>query len=58
MYSELDLESARALIVDEKALIDAHRSGKLEGTALDVYDAEPPENLELVKLHHFICTPQ
>jgi len=51
------INTSRGEIVDEKALLDALRSGKLRGAALDVYAAEPPENLEIIKLPNVICTP-
>jgi len=51
------INTSRGEIVDEKALLDALRSGKLGGAALDVYAAEPPENLELIKQPNVVCTP-
>ena len=51
------LNTARGSVVDEKALVDALRSGKLAGAALDVYAVEPPHNLDLVTLRNVVCTP-
>jgi len=51
------INTSRGAIVDEKALLEALKSGKLGGAALDVYETEPPENLELIKLPQLVCTP-
>jgi len=51
------INTSRGGIIDEKALLDALRSGKLGGVALDVYEVEPPQNLELIKLPNVVCTP-
>jgi len=48
---------ARGGIVDEEALYEALKSGKIRGAALDVFEEEPPEDLKLMELDNFICTP-
>ena len=48
---------ARGGIVDEAALLRAIESGKVAGAALDVFETEPPENVELLAHEHVICTP-
>jgi len=55
------INSARGGIIDEEALLDALREGKLSGAALDVYEQQPPfENKvsdELIRDEKVIATP-
>ncbi|HEX7003690.1 MAG TPA: 2-hydroxyacid dehydrogenase [Trueperaceae bacterium] len=48
---------ARGSLVDESALIDALRDGRLGGAALDVFADEPHVPEELRKLENVILTP-
>ncbi|MFH0964867.1 MAG: phosphoglycerate dehydrogenase [Planctomycetota bacterium] len=51
------LNCARGGIVDEAALLEGLKSGKVAGAALDVFETEPPANRELVEHPKALCTP-
>jgi len=51
------INCARGGIIDEKALYDAARSGKVAGAALDVFEEEPPKDSPLLTLDNVIVTP-
>jgi phosphoglycerate dehydrogenase-like enzyme len=52
------VNTSRGPIVDERALIDALRSGVIAGAALDVYDEEPlPRGHPLLSLDNVVLTP-
>jgi D-3-phosphoglycerate dehydrogenase len=50
------VNAARGELVDEAALAEAVRSGKVAGAALDVFSAEPYEG-ELLSLDNVVVTP-
>ena len=52
------INCARGGIIDENALVEAIRSGKVAGAALDVFEREPPPaDSDLLKLDSVIVTP-
>lgn len=51
------INASRGGIVDENALYDALKSGKVAGAALDVFEKEPPGESPLLGLDNFVCTP-
>ncbi|UCD35406.1 MAG: phosphoglycerate dehydrogenase, partial [Nitrospiraceae bacterium] len=51
------INAARGGIVDEAALYDALKSGRVAAAALDVFEKEPPGESPLLGLGNFICTP-
>jgi phosphoglycerate dehydrogenase-like enzyme len=52
------INTSRGPIVEEAALIDALRAGKIGGAALDVYDIEPlPADHPFRTLHRVLATP-
>jgi lactate dehydrogenase-like 2-hydroxyacid dehydrogenase len=51
------INSARGDIVDESALVDALKSGRIAGAGLDVYEAEPKVHPELVKMENVTLLP-
>jgi len=48
---------SRGDIVDEEALYQALKEGKIKGAALDVFSNEPPKESPLLKLSNVITTP-
>jgi len=51
------VNASRGGIVDEKALYEGLKSGKVGGAALDVFETEPPGACPLFSLDNFVCTP-
>src|SRR5690606_13027373 len=52
------INCARGGIIDEKALVEAIKSGKVAGAALDVFEEEPPaKDNPLFQLEQVIVTP-
>lgn len=53
----LIINCARGGIVDEAALKHYLEIGHVGGAALDVFETEPPQNLDLLKMDNVIATP-
>lgn len=51
------INTARGEIVDLNDLKQALKQNLIAGAAIDVYDEEPPKDLELLSLPNLICTP-
>jgi D-3-phosphoglycerate dehydrogenase len=51
------INCARGGLIDEKALYDALKSGKVAGAALDVFEEEPALNNPICELDNVIVTP-
>ena len=51
------INTSRGEIIDENALYEALKNGKIAGAALDVFEVEPPTNKQLLSLPNLICMP-
>ncbi|MFQ5975903.1 MAG: phosphoglycerate dehydrogenase, partial [Candidatus Hydrothermarchaeales archaeon] len=51
------INCARGGIIDEKALYDGLKSGRIAGAALDVFEKEPPFDSPLLEMDNLIATP-
>jgi D-3-phosphoglycerate dehydrogenase / 2-oxoglutarate reductase len=51
------INTSRGEVIDENALYEALKNGRIAGAALDVFETEPPMNKMLLQLTNVICTP-
>ena len=51
------INCARGGLVDEAALYEALKEGRIAGAALDVYEQEPPKDSPLLSLNNIVFTP-
>jgi D-3-phosphoglycerate dehydrogenase / 2-oxoglutarate reductase len=51
------INTSRGEVIDENALYEALKNGRIGGAALDVFETEPPMNKMLLQLPNVICTP-
>jgi D-3-phosphoglycerate dehydrogenase len=51
------INAAHGSLVDDRALADAIREGRLAGAAVDVYPEEPPYNSPLIGMEQVVHTP-
>jgi D-3-phosphoglycerate dehydrogenase len=51
------INTSRGEVIDENALYEALKNGRIAGAALDVFETEPPVNKMLLQLPNVICTP-
>jgi len=51
------INTSRGGVIDEEALYEALKVGKITGAALDVFETEPATSSKLVQLPNFISTP-
>lgn len=51
------VNTSRGPTVDEQALADALKNGKIKGAAIDVFENEPQINPDLLNLENIILTP-
>jgi D-3-phosphoglycerate dehydrogenase len=51
------INTSRGGVIDEDALVEALRQGKIADACLDVYENEPPVGSPLLKLQNVVLTP-
>ena len=51
------VNTARGVLIDEEALYEALRDGKIAGAAMDVFETEPPTGSPFLSLENVILTP-
>jgi len=51
------VNTARGPVVDNQALVSALRDGQIAGAGLDVFEQEPPQDPELLKLDNLVMCP-
>jgi D-3-phosphoglycerate dehydrogenase len=51
------INCARGGLIDERALADALKAGRIAGAALDVFEVEPARESPLFGLDNVVCTP-
>jgi D-3-phosphoglycerate dehydrogenase len=51
------INTARGRIIDEQALKDRLKDGRLFAAAIDAFEIEPPEDDDLLNLPNFLATP-
>lgn len=51
------INTARGRVVDEEALVQALKAGRLAGAGLDVFEREPKVHPELISMHNVVLLP-
>ena len=51
------INASRGEVIDESAMLNAINENRIGGAGLDVFEHEPPVNLNLVKSPKVVCTP-